>query len=153
MSLYLVSHSDLAVPQNACEKILERLRPIREANPKGSWEDWVGAAWFDRISLSATGFHRSAIPPLPNGANISRVLAKPRSYKEKLIVVTRLCQNLGDMAMMLILVWHSSTEDINYDVKTNTGKAYEYHTFGASCSEVEVDCLTGDHKVRPGEVW
>ncbi|KAG8225287.1 hypothetical protein J437_LFUL001901 [Ladona fulva] len=39
------------------------------------------------------------------------------------------------------------TPDINHDFKTNTGMLYNYYTFGASCSEVEIDCLTGDHQV------
>ncbi|KAE8737385.1 xanthine dehydrogenase 3 [Frankliniella occidentalis] len=83
--------------KEACEKILHRLEPIRKANPKGKWEDWVQAAYFGCISLSATGYYRSP--------------------------------------------------GINYDIRTNTGTPYAYHTYGASCSEVEVDCLTGDHKV------
>lgn len=35
------------------------MRPYRESNPKGTWEDWVKAAYFDRVSLSATGFHKT----------------------------------------------------------------------------------------------
>ncbi|XP_076463872.1 xanthine dehydrogenase/oxidase-like isoform X2 [Babylonia areolata] len=37
--------------------------------------------------------------------------------------------------------------EINYDFATNTGMAYAYFSYGAACSEVEIDCLTGDHKV------
>ena len=40
------------------------------------------------------------------------------------------------------------TPGINYDIRTNSGRPYLYFTYGASCSEVEVDCLTGDHKVN-----
>lgn len=32
-------------------------------------------------------------------------------------------------------------------MKTNSGNAFNYFTYGAACSEVEVDCLTGDHQV------
>lgn len=28
------------------------------------------------------------------------------------------------------------------------GQPYAYFTFGACCCEVELDCLTGDYKVR-----
>lgn len=35
------------------------------------------------------------------------------------------------------------------DWEKGEGQAYYYFSFGACCSEVEVDCLTGDHKVRP----
>ena len=30
---------------------------LQEAKPEGSWESWVTAAFFDRVSLSTTGFH------------------------------------------------------------------------------------------------
>ncbi|XP_026751930.2 xanthine dehydrogenase [Galleria mellonella] len=81
----------------ACETLVKRLQPYKEKNPKGKWEQWVSAAYVDRVSLSATGFY--------------------------------------------------ATPDIGYDWKTNTGRAFNYYTFGVGCSEVEIDCLSGDHKV------
>ena len=39
------------------------------------------------------------------------------------------------------------TPDVGYDVLTNTGRPFAYFTFGVACSEVEIDCLTGDHQV------
>ncbi|XP_020282076.1 xanthine dehydrogenase [Pseudomyrmex gracilis] len=39
------------------------------------------------------------------------------------------------------------TPDIGYSFETNTGKAFNYFTYGVACTEVEIDCLTGDHKV------
>ncbi|XP_053162879.1 xanthine dehydrogenase/oxidase isoform X2 [Hemicordylus capensis] len=81
---------------NACETILKRLEPIKSAKPKGSWEDWVSAAYCNCVSLSATGFYR--IP------------------------------------------------DLGYDYEKNEGKPFCYFSYGAACSEVEIDCLTGDHK-------
>ena len=41
--------------------------------------------------------------------------------------------------------------DLNYDWKTNSGRLYNYYTYGTACSEVEIDCLTGDHQVS--DVW
>ncbi|XP_044163721.1 xanthine dehydrogenase/oxidase-like isoform X2 [Acropora millepora] len=81
----------------ACEQILERLKPYQMENPKGSWEEWVSAAYFDRVNLSANGFYK--------------------------------------------------TPDLAYDWKTNKGRPFNYFCFGAGCSEVEIDCLTGDHQV------
>ncbi|EMP24535.1 Xanthine dehydrogenase/oxidase [Chelonia mydas] len=80
----------------ACETILERLKPFKRSNPKGSWKDWVGAAYVDCVSLSATGFYR--IP------------------------------------------------DLRYDYEKNEGNPFNYFSYGVACSEVEIDCLTGDHK-------
>ena len=76
---------------DACSKIMERLKPYKKHGTK--WEDWVQAANFDRVSLSATGYY--------------------------------------------------ATPEIGYDYTTNSGKLYSYFTFGAGCSVVEIDCLTG----------
>ncbi|XP_059183934.1 xanthine dehydrogenase/oxidase isoform X2 [Centropristis striata] len=90
--------SDLngAAVQNACEILVKRLEPYKTKNPKGSWEDWVKAAYFNRVNLSANGFYK--------------------------------------------------TPDLGYDFETNSGRAFNYFTYGVACSEVEIDCLTGAHK-------
>ena len=49
---------NIYVAQYACEALLARLLPYKEARPEGTWEDWVSAAYFDRVSLSATGFYK-----------------------------------------------------------------------------------------------
>uniref|UniRef100_A0AAV2M4F4 Xanthine dehydrogenase n=1 Tax=Knipowitschia caucasica TaxID=637954 RepID=A0AAV2M4F4_KNICA len=38
------------------------------------------------------------------------------------------------------------TPDLGYDFETNSGRAFNYFSYGVCCSEVEVDCLTGVHK-------
>eukprot|EP00112_Aurelia_sp_Birch-Aquarium-sp1_P022397 Seg63.5 transcript_id=Seg63.5/GoldUCD/mRNA.D3Y31 product="Xanthine dehydrogenase" protein_id=Seg63.5/GoldUCD/D3Y31 len=80
---------------DACEKILKRLEPYKKEGT--TWDDWVTVGFFNRVSLSATGFYK--------------------------------------------------TPDVGYDIKTNSGRAFDYYTFGVGCSLVEIDCLTGDHKV------
>ncbi|ELK35886.1 Aldehyde oxidase [Myotis davidii] len=82
--------------QNACQILLKRLEPIIKKNPEGSWEDWVKAAFEQRISLSATGYFR------------------------------------GYKAFM--------------DWEKGEGDPFPYYVYGAACSEVEIDCLTGAHK-------
>ncbi|XP_070496875.1 xanthine dehydrogenase-like [Chironomus tepperi] len=77
----------------ACGILNERLKTYRDAMPDGKWNDWIRAAYFDRVSLSAAGFF--------------------------------------------------ATPDIGEDV----GKVKNYYTHGAAVSEVEIDCLTGDHQV------
>ncbi|XP_073527924.1 xanthine dehydrogenase/oxidase isoform X4 [Phyllobates terribilis] len=37
-------------------------------------------------------------------------------------------------------------EGIGYDPVKNQGKPSNYFSYGVACSEVEIDCLTGDHK-------
>lgn len=38
--------------------------------------------------------------------------------------------------------------DLYVDWDKMEGQPYVYFTFGVCCSEVEVDCLTGDYRVR-----
>ena len=40
-----------------------------------------------------------------------------------------------------------STPDIGFNTKTCIGKPFNYYTYGAGSSVVEVDCLTGEHTV------
>lgn len=44
---------------NACDVILERLAPYRKQFPELGWNGWITKAFFDRVSLSATGFYRT----------------------------------------------------------------------------------------------
>lgn len=43
---------------DACEKINQRLKPIKEANPKATWQEWISKAYFERIGLSVSGFYK-----------------------------------------------------------------------------------------------
>ncbi|XP_038627859.1 xanthine dehydrogenase/oxidase-like [Tachyglossus aculeatus] len=38
------------------------------------------------------------------------------------------------------------TPDLGYSFETNSGNPFHYFSYGVACSEVEIDCLTGDHK-------
>lgn len=40
-----------------------------------------------------------------------------------------------------------STPDLTFDWESNTGKMFSYFTYGAACTLVEIDTLTGDHLV------
>ena len=40
-----------------------------------------------------------------------------------------------------------STPDLNFDWTKGEGTPFNYFSFGAAVSEVEIDCLTGDHNV------
>ncbi|XP_072274823.1 aldehyde oxidase-like [Pyxicephalus adspersus] len=82
--------------KSACQTLIKRLEPIKEANPKGSWKDWVNEAFLQSISLSATGYFRG----------------------------------FG--------------REVNWE--KGEGDPAHYFVFGVACSEVEIDCLTGDHK-------
>jgi xanthine dehydrogenase/oxidase len=87
----------------ACEIILERLKPVREKLPvDADWKTVVLTAHFDRINLSAQGFF--IVPGNRCGYDWSK----------------------------------SSVEN------AKIGTPFNYFTQGVACSEVEIDCLTGD---------
>ncbi|KAM6945841.1 aldehyde oxidase 1-like [Aplochiton taeniatus] len=46
--------------KDACQTLYQRLEPIRKQQPDASWETWIKTAYFQKISLSATGYHRGA---------------------------------------------------------------------------------------------
>ncbi|KAL1021810.1 hypothetical protein UPYG_G00018360 [Umbra pygmaea] len=82
--------------KDACEKLYKRLEPVMKQNPTGTWQSWVKSAFFQKISLSSTGFYRG--------------------------------------------------HDLYMDWEKQEGQPYAYYTFGACCSEVELDCLTGNYR-------
>ncbi|KAL7834105.1 hypothetical protein AOLI_G00290650 [Acnodon oligacanthus] len=57
------------------------------------------------------------------------------------LVVEAYCQKISLSATGFFMGPHTSV-----DWERSEGTAYYYFTFGACCSEVEIDCLTGDHK-------
>jgi len=86
-----------AAVKNACEKLVERLKPYRSAD--FTWNEVVQKAYLDRVSLSATGFYKTG---------------------------------------GIDWTWDKETGKV-------TGCPYAYSTYGSCVSEVEVDCLTGEH--------
>ncbi|XP_072526962.1 aldehyde oxidase 5 [Salminus brasiliensis] len=57
------------------------------------------------------------------------------------LVVEAYCQKVSLSATGFFMGPHTGV-----DWERSEGTAYYYFTFGACCSEVEVDCLTGDHR-------
>ncbi|XP_046575197.1 xanthine dehydrogenase/oxidase-like [Haliotis rubra] len=43
--------------------------------------------------------------------------------------------------------YYGSSELNSFDIKTLKGKSADYFTYGAGCSEIEVDCLTGECQI------
>ncbi|XP_036420186.1 aldehyde oxidase 5 [Colossoma macropomum] len=66
---------------------------------------------------------------------------KNPEYTWKKLVVEAYCQKISLSATGFFMGPHTGV-----DWERSEGTAYYYFTFGACCSEVEIDCLTGDHK-------
>uniref|UniRef100_A0A673LJS9 Xanthine dehydrogenase/oxidase-like n=1 Tax=Sinocyclocheilus rhinocerous TaxID=307959 RepID=A0A673LJS9_9TELE len=55
-----------------------------------------------------------------------------------------------DWVSMFVSIIHMiilyRTPDLGYDFDTNSGRPFNYFSYGVAVSEVEIDCLTGSHK-------
>ncbi|KAL1251494.1 hypothetical protein QQF64_019290 [Cirrhinus molitorella] len=69
------------------------------------------------------------------------LIKKHPQYTWQQLVVEAYCQKISLSATGFFMGPHTSV-----DWEKSEGNAYYYFTFGACCSEVEIDCLTGDHK-------
>lgn len=56
------------------------------------------------------------------------------------------CMNRFFFSVLSVFLF-CSTPDLGYDFETNSGCPFNYFSYGAAVSEVEIDCLTGSHKV------
>ncbi|XP_074644518.1 xanthine dehydrogenase/oxidase-like isoform X2 [Tubulanus polymorphus] len=48
--------------------------------------------------------------------------------------------------------YYGAPDEYHYDWDKVTGRRYNYYTYGAACSVVEIDCLTGDHKILKTDI-
>lgn len=62
------------------------------------------------------------------------------SWAEKIEIAVR-------QGICLSATGYYKTPDVGYNMNAQTGTPFAYFTFGAACSELQIDCLTGDHRV------
>jgi xanthine dehydrogenase/oxidase len=106
---------------DACRQINERLAAYKAKDPAGGWKAWVNTAYFDQVSLAASGFYK--------------VFAGFRLFF------------LYGFSLIVSRQSPAQTPDLGYSFETNSGRAFNYFNYGAACAEVEVDVLTGDAQV------
>ena len=98
---------------NACNQILDRLKPIKQQLGSATLSEIATAAFYSRIDLSAHGFF--ALDGTRCGYDWN--IEKPHNLPEGTIENS----------------WR--------------GQPFNYFTQGIAYSEVEIDVLTGNHKV------
>ena len=129
---------------NACTVLRDRLKPYRDRMPGKSWDDWVGKAYFERVPLFASGFY--ATPGIRTYLN-SLFFVQSKSAE-----VSRMQTSLSSNHLPFVHISSNRSTGLDYDPKTNTGRWFDYATYGAGCSVVEIDCLTGDHSVLKTDI-
>jgi len=95
---------------DACDQINRRLDPLRKQHPSADWVSLINIAFFDRVDLSAHGYHK--VDPARVGYD-----------------------------------WDKDCLD-----NAERGMAFNYFTMGVACTEVEIDCLTGDSQVIRADI-
>lgn len=83
----------------------------------------VREAFLDKISLSATGF-----------------------YRYNYTIFDWIFSN-RHITFRCVFVFALRGQDLYMDWNRMEGQPYAYFTYGVCCSEVELDCLTGDYRV------
>ena len=124
---------------DACEQIQARLEPLRRSLETSSelvpWTTLIETAFYQRIDLSAHGYAFST------GLSLKLYFTK---YS---IIIS------DGMTSIFIRSYYSVDSDrCGYDWNHPTcgtdnsqrGRPFNYFTQGVACSEVEIDCLTGD---------
>ena len=54
--------------------------------------------------------------------------------------------------MELSVLGRHANPNIQYDFATNEGNMFEYLTYGVGCTQVEVDCVTGEVTVLSADI-
>ena len=90
---------------DACQKLKDRLAPLRARHPEQDWKSFIRTAYFERIDLSAHGWY---------------------------MIHTDRCG----------FDWDKKCTD-----NAERGLPFNYFTMGVACTEVEIDCLTGDSNI------
>uniref|UniRef100_A0A8C7VV35 Aldehyde oxidase 5 n=1 Tax=Oncorhynchus mykiss TaxID=8022 RepID=A0A8C7VV35_ONCMY len=88
----------------------------------------------DAVGMAVKVFQRSLASDL-------FVLSRQLPWTMTIGIFEAYCQKVSLSATGFFMGPHT-----DMDWENSEGPAYYYFTFGACCSEVEIDCLTGDHK-------
>uniref|UniRef100_A0A8C1ZSC3 Xanthine dehydrogenase/oxidase n=1 Tax=Cyprinus carpio TaxID=7962 RepID=A0A8C1ZSC3_CYPCA len=54
--------------------------------------------------------------------------------------------HIFNLGIIINFIMFYRTPDLGYDFETNSGRPFNYFSYGVAVSEVEIDCLTGSHK-------
>ncbi|GAB1284987.1 Aldehyde oxidase 3 [Apodemus speciosus] len=127
--------------QNACQILMRRLEPIISQNPNGAWEEWGPLSEIDNCMLLRTSILHIGMKNM--GWVVSEWKSDSASHTpgEGSGVNEAFIQSIS-----LSATGYFRGYQADMDWEKGEGDVYPYFVFGAACSEVEIDCLTGGHK-------
>lgn len=126
---------------DACQKILKRIKPIRDSLPADApLKDVAKKAFFDRIDLTAHGFF---------AGKLGRT-----AFTEIGSFLTYICSTEVDDDRCGFDWAMEKPEDFDDTQPENSwkGHPFNYFTQGVAFAEVEIDVLTGNHKTIRADV-
>jgi xanthine dehydrogenase large subunit len=118
--------------RDACLKLVARLRPVAA--------DMLGVEP-DRLRIAAG--ERAAWPHTADGSP-----AWAWTEAGEAVSFAQVCVKAWLSRVPLASAGYYATPDIHYDRARGKGKPFHYYAYGASLSEVEVDGLTGEWRLR-----
>jgi xanthine dehydrogenase large subunit len=88
------------------------------------------------------------------GAPVAAVAFTPQGLRvgDELIAFSDLCRAAHLGRVSLSSTGYYATPKIAYDRKSHTGRPFYYFAYGAACSEVVIDTLTGEMKVLRADI-
>eukprot|EP00921_Rhytidocystis_pertsovi_P008086 GHVQ01013332.1.p1 GENE.GHVQ01013332.1~~GHVQ01013332.1.p1 ORF type:complete len:556 (+),score=76.35 GHVQ01013332.1:31-1668(+) len=132
---------------NACEQLMGRLKPYIEAEIALALPPWPALRAAASPELEGSVCAPDAVAPGSGGRSSGTEFVDDSRDKLYHECFTKALQKAHFQAVNLSAQGFYSTPSLDYSYATNTGRAYHYWAFGVACSEVEVDCLTGDFTV------
>ncbi len=118
--------------RDACEKLVERLRPLA-----------ARALGVEVEAMHVAAGNRSPWPHAADGAPAWAWTDQGESMS-----FAQACTQAWLNRVPLASAGYYATPDIHYDRSAGRGKPFHYFAYGASMSEVELDGLTGEWRLR-----
>ena len=144
----------------ACEALVERLRPVAARLLGRSAEESVPVIGGMNPPAGATASLNASEPVIggmnpPAGATASLNALKVRFCDDgaeiegdpRRVGFAEIAQAAYAAQISLSATGYYRTPNIHFDAQTGLGKPFHYYAWGAAVSEVEINGLTGEHKL------
>ncbi|KAF7271079.1 hypothetical protein GWI33_016039 [Rhynchophorus ferrugineus] len=150
----------------ACDVLLERIKPIREKNPKATWEELIQLCFLNNINLSSNGYYAPTLPEVGNypifGCCTTEVEVDILTGNHQIVRVDviedvgRSMSPLIDMGQLegaLVMgMGYNTTEELIYDPETGrltNDRTWNYKPFGAKDIPIDLRLKFSNNTFNP----
>uniref|UniRef100_A0A8C1ZVA2 Xanthine dehydrogenase n=1 Tax=Cyprinus carpio TaxID=7962 RepID=A0A8C1ZVA2_CYPCA len=107
------------------------------------WEECMQLSDFNKRKDAVEQYNRLEITMNIEIINSTKSLC---SLKRRIVRKHVFFDILSNLGIIINFIMFYRTPDLGYDFETNSGRPFNYFSYGVAVSEVEIDCLTGSHK-------